>query len=103
MVKYTLPQYFEVLKVPHSLLKTKAKSCNYAMSFARGKYSVVYDVDDKPDPLQLEKALIEFGQGDNKLACVQARLNYYSCHHSFLTKYFPMKYVNWFQYLLPGF
>lgn len=26
--KHDLPQYFEVLKVPHSLPKTKTKSCN---------------------------------------------------------------------------
>ncbi len=101
--KYTLPQYFEVIKVPHSLPRTKAKSCNYAMSFARGKYAVIYDADDKPDPLQLKKALIEFNKGDDKLACVQAKLNYYNCDYNFLTKSFSLEYMNWFQYLLPGF
>lgn len=101
--KCTLPQYFEVVKVPHSLPKTKAKSCNYAMSFARGEYVVVYDADDKPDPLQLKKALIEFNKGDDKLACVQAKLNYYNYNYSFLTKSFSLEYLNWFQYLLPGF
>ncbi|WP_395463237.1 glycosyltransferase family 2 protein [Wolbachia endosymbiont of Cantharis cryptica] len=101
--KYTLPQHFEVIKVPHSLPKTKVKSCNYAMSLARGKYVVIYDADDKPDPLQLKKALIEFDQGDDKLACVQARLNYYNYNYSFLTKSFSLEYINWFQYLLPGF
>ncbi|MFL3877003.1 glycosyltransferase [Wolbachia endosymbiont of Trichogramma kaykai] len=54
--KCTLLQYFEVIKVPHSLPRTKAKSCNYAMSFARGKYVVIYDADDKPNPLQLKKS-----------------------------------------------
>ncbi|NSM56594.1 glycosyltransferase [Wolbachia endosymbiont of Atemnus politus] len=101
--EYTLPQYFEVIKVPHSLPKTKAKSCNSAMSFARGKYVVIYDADDRPDPLQLKKALIEFNKGDNKLACVQARLNYYNYNCSFLTRSFSLEYMNWFQYLLPGF
>ncbi|QJT94608.1 glycosyltransferase [Wolbachia endosymbiont of Diaphorina citri] len=101
--KCTLPQYFEVIKVPHSLPKTKAKSCNYAMSFARGKYVVIYDADDKPDPLQLKKALIEFNKGDEKLACVQAKLNYYNFGCNFLTKFFSLEYMNWFQYFLPGF
>lgn len=100
---YTLPQYFEVIKVPHSLPRTKAKSCNYAMSFARGKYAVIYDVDDKPDPLQLKKALIELNKGDDKLVCVQAKLNYYNCDYNFLTKSFSLEYMNWFQYLLLGF
>lgn len=101
--KCTLPQYFAVIKVPHSLPRTKAKSCNYAMSFARGKYVVIYDADDKPDPLQLKKALIEFNKGDEKLACVQAKLNYYNFGCNFLTKFFSLEYMNWFQYFLPGF
>uniref|UniRef100_A0AAU7YND7 Glycosyltransferase family 2 protein n=1 Tax=Wolbachia endosymbiont of Oeneis ivallda TaxID=3171168 RepID=A0AAU7YND7_9RICK len=101
--KCTLPQYFEVIKVPHSLPRTKAKSCNYAMNFARGKYVVIYDADDKPDPLQLKKALIEFNKGDEKLACVQAKLNYYNYDYNFLTKSFSLEYMSWFQYLLPGF
>ncbi|WP_168456255.1 glycosyltransferase family 2 protein [Wolbachia endosymbiont of Ctenocephalides felis wCfeJ] len=101
--EHTLPQYFEVIKVPHSLPRTKAKSCNYAMSSVEGKYVVIYDADDKPDPLQLKKALIEFNKGDSKLACVQAKLNYYNYDYSFLTKSFSLEYMNWFQYLLPGF
>lgn len=99
---YALPRYFEVITVPHSFPKTKAKVCNYAMCFAKGKYIVIYDADDKPDPLQLKKALIEFNEGDEKLACVQARLNYYNYNHNFLTKFFSLEYVNWFYYLLPG-
>ncbi|MGL9682154.1 MAG: hypothetical protein ACR5K2_04305 [Wolbachia sp.] len=54
--EHILPQYFEVIKVPHSFPKTKDKSCNYAMSFAKRMYAVIYDADDKPDPrLQLKK------------------------------------------------
>lgn len=101
--EYVLPQYFEVIKVPHSLPKTKAKSCNYAMNFARGEYVVIYDADDKPDPLQLKKALVEFSKNDDSLACVQARLNYYNYNYNFLTKFFSLEYMSWFQYLLPGF
>ncbi|MFP3015628.1 MAG: glycosyltransferase family 2 protein [Wolbachia sp.] len=101
--KCTLPQYFEIIKVPHFLPRTKAKSCNYAMNFAKGKYVVIYDADDKPDPLQLKKALIEFNKGDEKLACVQAKLNYYNYGYNFLTKCFSLEYTSWFQYLLPEF
>lgn len=73
------------------------------MNFIRGKYVVIYDADDKPDPLQLKKALIEFNKGDEKLACVQAKLNYYNFGCNFLTKFFSLEYMNWFQYFLPGF
>ena len=102
MKKYALPKYFELIIVPHSLPRTKAKACNYAMCFAKGKYVVIYDADDKPDRLQLKKALIEFDKGDDKLACVQARLNYYNSNYNLLTKFFSLEYVHWFYYLLPG-
>ncbi|MDN5247931.1 MAG: glycosyltransferase family 2 protein [Wolbachia endosymbiont of Tyrophagus putrescentiae] len=100
--KYALPQYFEVIVVPYSLPRTKAKACNYAMRFVKGKYLVIYDADDRADPLQLKKALIAFNKSDDKLACVQARLNYYNYNHNFITKFFSLEYVNWFCYLLPG-
>lgn len=99
---HVLPEYFEVIKIPHSLLKTKPKSCNYGMNFARGEYIVMYDADDKPDPLQLKKALTEFNKGGDKLACVQARLNYYNNDYNFLTRFFSLECTTWFKCLLPG-
>lgn len=98
----SLPQYFEVITVPHSFPKTKAKACNYAMCYAKGEYIVIYDADDRPDPLQLKKALVEFNKNDDKLACVQAKLNYYNYDRNLLTKFFSLEYINWFYYLLPG-
>lgn len=100
--KNALPEYFEVIEIPHSLPKTKPKSCNYGMNFARGEYVVMYDADDKPDSLQLKKALTEFNKGGDKLACVQARLNYYNYDYNFLTKLFSLEYTTWFKCLLPG-
>ncbi|QIT35972.1 glycosyltransferase [Wolbachia endosymbiont of Brugia pahangi] len=95
--KHTLPQYFEVISVPLFLPKIKARLYNYAMSLVRGKYVVMYDVDDKLDPLQLKKALIEFDRGNDELSCVQARLNYYNHNHNFLTKSFSLKYMSCFR------
>ncbi|WP_225416091.1 glycosyltransferase [Wolbachia endosymbiont of Brugia malayi] len=95
--KHTLPQYFEVMKVPLFLPKIKARLYNYAMSLVRGKYVVMYDVDDKLDPLQLKKTLIEFDRDNDELSCVQARLNYYNHNHNFLTKSFSLKYMSCFR------
>ncbi|WP_333023955.1 glycosyltransferase family 2 protein [Wolbachia endosymbiont of Pentidionis agamae] len=101
--EYTLPEHFDIIKVPNSFPQTKAKACNYAMFFAKGEYVVVYDADDKPEHLQLKKALVKFREGNNKLACVQAKLSYYNSDVNFLTRSFHLEYMNWFHYLLPGF
>ena len=41
-----LPFYFNVLIVPHSLLKTKPKALNYGLQHAKGEYCVIYDAED---------------------------------------------------------
>ena len=55
-----LASIFEIIRVPHSLPKTKPKACNYALRFARGRYLTIYDAEDKPDPDQLKKAIVAF-------------------------------------------
>ncbi len=37
---------FEIIRVPHSLPKTKPKACNYALHMARGQYLTIYDAED---------------------------------------------------------
>lgn len=69
-----LPDEFELVVVPDSFPRTKPKALNYAMQLARGDYVVVYDAEDRPDPLQLRKALNAFRAGPPNLACLQARL-----------------------------
>ncbi len=45
---------------PDSKPKTKPKACNYGLQLATGKYCVIFDAEDRPDPDQLKKALIAF-------------------------------------------
>src|SRR3989338_5122437 len=59
---YNLPSYFQTVIVPDSLPKTKPKACNYGLQKARGKYSVVYDAEDIPEPNQLKKTVIAFNK-----------------------------------------
>ena len=93
---------FEIIRVPHSQPKTKPKACNYALRFARGEYTVVFDAEDIPERDQLKKVVATFRREPHEVACVQARLNYFNRDDNFLTRMFTLEYSQWFDYLLPG-
>ncbi len=93
---------FEIIRVPDSQPKTKPKACNYALRFARGDYTVVFDAEDIPEPDQLKKVVALFRASPDNVACVQARLNYFNRDDNFLTRMFTLEYSHWFDYLLPG-
>ena len=96
-----LPDHYEFIVVPTSLPQTKPKACNFALPLARGEYLVIYDAEDCPEPKQLKKAVAAFGLGDEKLACVQAQLNYYNWNENWLTRQFSIEYAAFFDLLLP--
>ena len=93
---------FEIIRVPVSALRTKPKACNYALRFARGEYVTVFDADDRPEPLQLKKAIFAFRNSPKDVACLQARLNYYNAGYNWLTRSFSLEYSLLFNYLLHG-
>lgn len=93
---------FEIIPVPYSLPRTKPKACNYALRFARGEYVTIYDAEDRPDPMQLKKAVLAFREGPQSLLCLQARLNYYNRDYNLLTRLFSVEYAAWFDYMLPA-
>ncbi len=97
-----LESFFEIIRVPHSLPKTKPKACNYALNFARGKFLTIYDAEDKPEPDQLKKALITFQHLPDDVICVQARLNYFNATENWMTRMFTLEYSIWFDYFLPA-
>lgn len=98
-----LPSYMRVVVVPDGQPKTKPKACNYALNLARGKYAVIYDAEDVPDPLQLKKAVIAFEQLKHKnVVCLQAKLNYYNPRQNLLTRLFTAEYSLWFDLILTG-
>tara|TARA_R110000868_G_scaffold190217_2_gene433837 strand:- start:6375 stop:8270 length:1896 start_codon:yes stop_codon:yes gene_type:complete len=98
-----LPDNVEFIFVPFSFPLTKPKACNFALSFARGEYLVVFDAEDLPEPEQLRRSIDAFRAGDEKLACVQARLNYYNQFENWLTRQFTLEYAAYFDLLLPTF
>lgn len=88
--------------VPNGTPVTKPKACNYGLYFARGKYLVIYDAEDIPEPDQLKKALRAFQNSSSEYGCFQAYLNYYNKNENFLTRMFTLEYSYWFDYMLNG-
>ena len=97
-----LPFYTRVIVVPDSQPKTKPKACNYGLSYAKGKYLVIYDAEDIPDPLQLKKAYLGFRKAPTNVKCLQAKLSYYNSRQNLLTRFFTAEYALWFDITLPG-
>jgi len=97
-----LPEYFGVVVVPDSLPKTKPKAMNYGFRYITGQYTVIYDAEDVPDPLQLKKAVLAFAKAPQGTVCAQAKLNFYNPRQDLLTKVFTAEYSLWFDLILPG-
>jgi cellulose synthase/poly-beta-1,6-N-acetylglucosamine synthase-like glycosyltransferase len=100
--KIEIPEYIQILKVPFKLPRTKPKALNYAAQYARGKYLVVYDAEDKPHPTQLIESVSIFEKLPENYACLQAKLNFYNRHENILSRLFSIEYQLWFNYLLEG-
>lgn len=96
------PYYYEIIRVPYSLPKTKPKACNYALRFARGDYVCIYDAEDFPSRRQLRRAVAVFRQAAPDVVCLQARLNYYNADENWLTRMFTLEYTVLFDFTLPG-
>jgi len=97
-----LPAHFRLVIVPPGGPQGKPKACNYGLIGARGAYTVIYDAEDIPEPDQLKKAILAFRKGGPRLACVQARLNFFNRDHNLLTRWFTNEYSMWFDLFLLG-
>lgn len=97
-----LPPHFRLVVVPDAQPKTKPKACNYGLLQADGKYVVIYDAEDRPDPDQLKKVVVAYEKADEKVTCIQAKLNYFNQEQNLLTRWFAIEYAMWFDLVLPG-
>jgi cellulose synthase/poly-beta-1,6-N-acetylglucosamine synthase-like glycosyltransferase len=97
-----LEKMFEFVVAPDVGPRTKPKACNAGLARARGDLVVIYDAEDEPEPDQLRKAAAAFAGADLRLACLQARLNFYNRGDNLLTALFALEYALWFDFLLPG-
>jgi glycosyltransferase XagB len=97
-----LAPYMRVITVPVGEPQTKARACDVGLSIARGDHLVCYDAGDKPDLDQLKKAVVAFRRGGERMARVQAPLNYRDVRESSPTRAFTAEYSFWLDCVLPG-
>jgi glycosyltransferase XagB len=97
-----LPPHFEMIVVPRSDPQTKPKACNYGLVGAKGKYVVIYDAEDRPEPDQLKKAVVMFERSDDSVVCIQAKLNFFNQDTNLLTRWFSLEYATLYDLVLPG-
>lgn len=95
--KSKLQKYEKYLKVPRIAPFTKPKACNYGLQIAKGEYIVIYDVEDIPHQLQIQKA-VEIFQNQN-LHCIQFRLNFIH-DGTILSAWQRIDYLFWYQILI---
>ncbi|MCU1592277.1 MAG: N-acetylglucosaminyltransferase [Frankiales bacterium] len=96
------PRHFSVVLIPDGGPRTKPKAMNYALCLAEGEYIAVYDAEDRPEPLQLRRAVVAFRRSSPDVVCLQGRLAYYNSGHNLITKWFEAEYLAWFRFFLPG-
>lgn len=94
------PQY-EVVAVPPGRPRTKPKALTYALGAARGEYLVIYDAEDRIDPMQLEEAWRTFEAGPPEVVCLQAPLVVTNARESWISALFALEYAGLFRVLLP--
>lgn len=96
------PGFVRIVPLAPGLPQTKPRSCNLGLMLARGELLVIFDAEDRPERDQLRKVAQQFAAGGDRLACVQAKLNYYNERRNPLTRLFSLEYAFWFDLMLPG-
>ncbi len=89
-----------VIPVAPAEPRTKPKALAVALPLAKGKFTVIYDAEDRPEPNQLRRALQAFQATGDNLACVQARLCTDTAN-TWLARYFTSEYAAQFDIFLP--
>lgn len=97
-----LPDRFEVLVAPEGRPRTKPRALNVALHLALGRFLVVYDAEDVPEPGQLRAAAARFEAADARLGCLQGRLAIDNPDDSWLSGLFALEYAALFDVVNPG-
>jgi cellulose synthase/poly-beta-1,6-N-acetylglucosamine synthase-like glycosyltransferase len=97
-----VPSWVDVVLVPAAQPRTKPKALNYGLFAARGEFLTIYDAEDRPDPLQLRRAVVALRRCAPEIACLQAQLAYFNPGQNMITRWFTLEYRMWFTQFLPG-
>jgi len=93
---------FQIVVVPAVEPRTKPKALNYGLAAALGEFVTIYDAEDRPEPLQLRRAIVAFARLPLSVVCLQAKLSYHNANQNIITRWFTAEYDMWFSQLLPG-
>lgn len=96
------PLTTRIVEIPPSQPRTKPKALNYALLESTGDLVTIFDAEDRPEALQLRRAALAMLHNDERLACVQARLDFYNPGQNLVTQWFTLDYAMWFSRFLPG-
>ena len=97
-----VPPFVEVIVAPRGAPRTKPRALNVALPLARGRYVVVYDAEDVPDPGQLRHAVALFERSAPDVACLQARLVIDNTGDGVLPAFFTADYSTLFDVVNPA-
>ena len=97
-----LPVWMRVLVVPPGKITTKPRALNYALPFCQGEIVGIYDAEDAPHPEQISQVVANFAVQPERVACIQAVLDFYNARANALSKFFAIEYATWFRLILPG-
>lgn len=93
---------YRLLTLPKGFPQTKPRALQAGLDFAKGRFLVVYDAEDKPMPMQLVEAYEAFSKGGQKLGVVQAPLIAWNHNESWVAGQFALEYATWFRVILPA-
>lgn len=98
----SVPPFADIVEVPPGKPLTKPRALNVGLALARGRFVVVYDAEDVPDPGQLRDAVALFERCEPEVACLQARLVIDNTADSWLTRFFTVEYGALFDVVNPA-
>lgn len=93
---------WRVVVVPPGHPRTKPRALNVALAEASGELLTIYDAEDRPDPRQLVTAAAAFAGAPERVAALQARLDFYNERQNVLTRWFACDYAAHFGLYLEG-
>ncbi len=102
-ITFLMPSNMRVLEVADAIPgKPKALCAGFAQAHT-ADIVCIYDAEDKPDPDQLKKAAALFmSPGNEKVGCVQARLEFWDRKRTFVTHFMWNEYSIHFRRLIRG-
>lgn len=94
-----LKPFERIIYIPRIIPFTKPKACNYGLEFAKGRYIVVYDIEDRPHLKQLQIAHQTFINNPH-YSCIQFPLEFIS-DGTAMGLWQHIDYLIWYKRLLP--